>query len=335
MKSAHQRAKDKAAGVKTKRRDMENQSIDMEKEIGKLNVPRPKKRISRWTLLLVGDNGKIISVPQFKRVAIASVVVFLVVGAMAICFYILYGSKVKENLRLQDALETSRQNSIALEKEKDLMMVRLVLAESKNNSGRSPTEATAVEKTSKVPVGQGPSKTDKLEIAAPKIITEKNAAQIPADAKPPASTAAADSPGISEQPVADEKPRAVSVEKVIVQHDQQNNLIKATFLIRKEDPNLEMISGRAIVTLQDENADQKEWLTMPSASLISGKLSPVNKGQYFSIARFKPMKFELNYSADPSHFQYATIFIFSTTGELLLEKGFPIKVQKVLTTPAQ
>jgi hypothetical protein len=56
------------------------------------------------------------------------------------------------------------------------------------------------------------------------------------------------------------------------------------------------------------------------------------KGQYFSIYRFKTLNFKAQYEADLEQFNNASILLYNTTGDLLLEKSFPIEIKKTVSS---
>ena len=309
---------------------MDNVPKDMEREINKLALkrPRPPKRTRCWTVMLVGNHGKIISFGRFKGAAVAVILLLTVVVAAAICFYLLYHVKTRENLRLQSELESSQQKLISLREEKDLLMVRLVLTESKKTSDSSQTIDKDIVKSPGKTESAGTAGTPILESSEPKTTALKTNTKANDDKERLISTTETTAANASEKSSKDQKSQVVDVENFAVQYDQSTNRLTVAFLLKKTAFDIETTSGRAFVTLQQDRNDPKRWLTMPLTPLVSGKPSQINRGQYFSIARFKPMKFERIIKADQSDYQYAVIHIFSTTGELLLEKGFPIKVLK-------
>ena len=276
------------------------------KELNGIAVPQPKKRADRWTLLFVGDRGQVIPVKRFKGLAITLTFAVFIVVALAVGLYFLYSSEAEENRSLINALEVSRQKVKSLQDDKELLMVRMVLAEAKVKAGRIETEEKTTEK-----------KTN--------LSKDKNAS---AAVKPPA-------PDISGPSMPDAEPQMISIEELMVLNTLEANNLKVTFKLRKTDQNTATISGHAFVILKIDRDDQKQWFAIPSVSLVSGKPSRIRRGQYFSIARFKAMKFQHKYSGDPKRFQYVTVFIYNADGKLLLESEFPITVQKMPPKPQE
>lgn len=302
------------------------------KDVNGLGIPKPQKRTSHWNILFVGDHGKVISVGRFKSVAVVSTLIIAVVLAVMLWLFYLYKSNARDNTGLKNALQAEKQKTAVLRNEKDLLMVRLVLAESKINAGQVNDQKKVVETKPVVVQDQKASVSQKTEAADLNIT--KTATKLPEKKPVLASAAATETAGISSESEQIEEPKIVGVEKLTVVHETDTNRLKAAFVLRKSDPKIESISGRAFVILKNNTDDQKQWLTIPSVSLVSGKPSQIYRGQYFSIARFKPMKFERKV-IDPSPFQKVNVFIFSKDGKLLLEKELPVTIQSVLSLPGK
>lgn len=253
-------------------------------------VPRPKKRTGRWTFLFVEDRGRVISIGPYKGLTITSALAILAVVAFAIGFYLLFGRETGENKRLQNALEASRQNAAVLRDEKERLMVRLVLTESKLKTGQ-----------------------DKRTDEKPASVT----------------TVAASAPDKFTRSARDAELQDIHLEDLIVLNEPGNRRLKIEFKLKKTGTSIETVSGYAFLILKPDKIEHKQWVTIPPVPLISGKPAHVRGGQYFSIARFKSIKFEHKYSPGQDRFQYVTIFIYGTDEKLLLEKELPVKMQNV------
>ncbi len=304
------------------------------KELNGIAVPKPKKRTNRWTLLFVEDRGKVISVRRFKGLAITLTFAVVIVVALAVGLYFLYNSEAEENRSLIKALGVSRQKVKSLQDEKELLMVRLVLAESKIKAGRIETEEKTIEKKTDLSKDKSASAAIKPPVPDIKKVVE-TVKEVPAEKEVLIAAVEEDEPDISEPSMPDAEPQMVSIEELIVLNTLENDNLKITFKLRKIDQNTETISGHAFVILKHDRVDRKQWFAIPSVSLVSGKPSRIRRGQYFSIARFKTMKFQNEYSGDPNRFQYITVFIYNADEKLLLEREFPITVQEMPPEPKE
>lgn len=284
---------------------MENEPLNVAKEISKQPLPKPEKRIRRWSLMFVGDHGEIITVGRFKLMAISLVFVMIIVVASAVCLYFFSKSNIEENRSLKNDLTSLQQKVKDLKSEKDILMVRLVMAESKLDPKQTKNQMKLA-KSSNAPVALVKKKTD-IETG----VSETTA-----------------------KPVQPKKLQAVDVSDVIVRHELLGiggSSLRIKFTLKKLDQNPETVSGRAFVVLKQDEDDKDQWLVLPSVPLISGKPSIIKRGKYFSIARFKSMHFEKNYLDVPKLFKNMTVYVFAKTGALMLKKEFPIEIKEVVS----
>lgn len=299
---------------------MENLPKNLEKELGVRTQPKPSKKTRKWNLLIVGDHGKIIPVTRFKGLMVTSAIVLVAAVITAVFFYFIYMKSVKENKNLAVALDVSRQSLSAVRDEKDILMTRLVLAESRIKEIQEKQAPKTTPATP--PAKSGPDAAIQVVPVSEKIASPPEPVQ---EQKP--------EPDTQTTPSAGKHPDGVAVEAFLVFHETDTNKLKVEFQIKNMTPGSEIVSGYAFVILKRNAADRTEGLVFPSVKMISGKPSLINTGQYFSISRFKSMKFEKDNMANFSGLKSATVFIYATSGELLMDKTFPISVEERASVP--
>ncbi len=273
-------------------------------------------------LFFVGDYGETISLGEFKRLAIIFISVLLIIVVSMSFVFFLYRSKSKENKKLKSALAAAQKAASNLQDEKDLLMIRLVLAEKKLNVGASEMQ----EKTADQPPETSSPKKDTIEIK-PKTVQSKPV-EVPAQNKPEIQSPTVTTDSSEGSDHTEEQP-AVRVEDLTIRNEPDSKTLKVQFVLRKVDLSLETVAGYAHVVLKQDDVDPDQWFTLPTVPLASGKPAQANRGQYFSISRFKLMKFEKNYPETLSIFNHAMIFVFSKQGEILLEAEFPITIEDI------
>jgi hypothetical protein len=260
-------------------------------------APKAAKKDRHWTLLFIGDRGKTITFKRFKGAVITTVSIMVVTAAVAGGFYYLYLQEKQKNKTLQNDMDNLRQVVTSLRNEKDILTARLIVVES-----RIDENLTKIQKSQSVKISEKSPETDSRASAK----------------STPTQTGSAVS---------------VDVGEFIVFYEPDVNTLRVQFRLLNTGSKAQPVSGKSIVVLKNTDQDQIKWLTMPSVPLISGK--PSGKyGRTFSIYNFRTMKFKVNDQAGPDQFNTATVFIFSLTGDLLLEKDFPmgIKSQRVSTS---
>jgi len=204
--------------------------------------------------------------------------------------------------------------------EKEGLMARLVILGKEpglKKNPEKPLKNSLDEKTPavlKLPAEESPASDspDNEESSASGISVEKDL--------PPADPGI--EAGTSSQDATESKPmnRTVLIEKFAVIRNRAEKDLVVRFDIRNISKGQGDISGRIFTVLRPENGIEDQWLVVPAASLKNGIPSEHQKGQYFSIARFKPVKFRIKSEVDPDFYKKASIFIFSGEGELIFER---------------
>lgn len=281
---------------------------------------KTKKGTGRWSILFIKGHGEIISVDRFKGIVFIFAFLMVVIIVTTACFYFLYKNKIKENENLKNTLTALEQKVVTLQDEKDVLMVRLVITEQKVKTDNDKTLEKGVEKPPETLSFRSASAKNKTGETATKTMSLPRENNL-------GTKKTADISGSVDKlvnPVQTKKPPAVRIEDLSVVNETKRNIVNVNFILKNTDPNSKTVKGRAFVVLKHEDADQNQWILLPSASFNEGKPFPINRGQYFSIANFKWMKFHKKIQAVTKPYNNATIFVFTTAGVLLLEKNFPL-----------
>ena len=284
---------------------MENLSRNLEKVVKAHTSPKPSKKAGSWSILFLGDHGQIISLGRLKRLVIPLALMLVIATVSFAWLLIVFKSTREDNKNLSDALDLSRQKVMSLRDEKELLMVRLVMAESriKNSAADiSPDADPSVE------TGADSKAIDKTA----SLPDEKQVEKKTAFARP-------------------EKFQKTAVEDFIVLFEPDTSALKVQFKIIKTFQSSQPLSGYVFAILKQNKANQNSWLIFPSVPLVSGKPAMFKKGQYFSILRFKTIKFKAQNETNPKRFKNAAVFVFAKTGEMLLEKSFPIEIKETVS----
>lgn len=292
---------------------MENIQRKLEKDIDRLSRTGAS-RTRRWTLMLIRNDGRTFSIRGFKGLILFVAAAMLLTAGTVAVLYTQYQNSFKEAEQLRHSLQAARATSKSLKHQKEVLIAQLAIA--KTLATQKPAAETTVEDASSPDEGSPP---------------------LPAPAAEPAS-AAADDPSIEsdtpEEPILtppepDAAGAPVGVEDLTVFFDALRKRLRIKFVIRKTDTSLESVSGRTFVVLKPEDADQSRWLPMPPVSLDNGIPLLASRGQFFSIARFKPITLEKADVDHPEQYQQADIFVFSPDRKLIFQQEFQIEVKKI------
>ncbi len=298
---------------------MENLPRNLGKDVNKLTVPNPSEKARRWTLLFVDNHGKTISIRRFRGFAITSIFFLIILITATVCLYFLFKNEGEKNKNLMNTLAQFQQQVVSLKNDKEVLMARLVVAESKIESSQVKTEETLPEPermldNTALIISSKENESDATDIEKIDLFNRTQTEEKLTTLEPNASV----------QPA---KPLRITVDKFNIYHKPDINTLIIEFTLRKIGPKTELVSGDVIVVLKDDEVKMDNWITVPSGAVVSEQLSRKKKGHAFSIYRFVTLKFKVKGETSPDRFKIATVFIFSPKGDLLLKKDFPIEIK--------
>jgi len=274
---------------------MENLPKDIGKNLTKPPQMKFAKREKRWTFLLVGNSGKVLSFNNVQGWTIASAFVLAICITLAIILFFLYRSAVDKNESLLKALTGAREQIAPLKNNKDILTARLVMAESKIEALQGKEEEQAERSTE-----------DSIDVNAD------------SQKEPSGSSFKGQA----------EKTRSVQIEQFHVLYDQDAGDMRIEFKLTNILQDSQSVSGFIFVVFKEDTTTQGDWLALPDVTLVSGKPSRINKGRYFVISRFTIIRFTTKIEFNPELFKRATVYVFAREGELLLEREFPVEIER-------
>jgi hypothetical protein len=286
-----------------------------------MDKPKKPKRPGadrRWTLLLIGDHGNVISLKHFKAIVIG--IGFLFFFAVVFATVIFFQNKgiLKQNRDLKKWFAESEKQIEKLRHEKEILMARLVRAEARAKENGNGDRQILQKMEDIQPAASAPQEAPKPE-PAKEIEKEPSVPQTAQRTPAPEPT-----PREAEEV---EPAISVAVENFKVWRESGNKHLNAQFKIKNTSKGTKplRVAGRAVVVLKGEDLRKAQWLVMPAVGLAGDKPTG-ERGKSFSILRFRTM----NYTSKAPHysdqFEIAAVYVFTKAGELLLEQDFPIKL---------
>lgn len=317
---------------------MEDISRELEKEIAQ-SKPSPYKKNRKKSFLIVDDFGEIKSAGHLK----VFVYVFLVIGTLSFFaaggLYILFSQEALENKQLKLELTEQKKKADSLVADNEILMARLVISGIKPGisdpitASGAPSVNTAKEKKAGI---KGKANLEKISSTLALDTKAEKDAKIEAakvkaakikDAKVDEKTSVSENIGVGKTQISSQKEsrgkssvqKIVAIEKFSVTREGVDGDLLVRFDIRNMSEKPGGISGRIFTILKPDNKPQAKWLVVPKARLKKGIPNQYKKGQYFSIAHFKPVKFRIENQEGPEFYKKAAIYIFNEEGELMFE----------------
>lgn len=257
---------------------------------------------SRWNILLIGSEGRIVPFKHFKAfVLILAGVGILGLAALGLLFFLYSGTAARyrsasaENTVLKARLEAQRSQN-------DLLTTRLMLLES-----RFAAETTAATHAQAAdPTVSPAASSDRGADAdrAAKADDEKNAA------------------------AAAREQEKVSIDNWFICHDPARNRLKVSFKVMNVGSKKQPVSGRVVAVLKAREENPDSWLVLPRVRL-ENKRPTGRKGRAFRIYNYRTVKFSVDGIAYPENLAYATVYVFSSgDSRLLLERRVPFNIER-------
>lgn len=282
-----------------------------------MNSSKPKKSKHpgterRWTLLFIGDHGNVITLKRFKAIVLATGFLFFVaIGAVAILIFINRGI-LDENQGFRNRIENFQKKIETLRHEKEILMARLVLAESKAK------ENTPERRQSRAEINTD----DQITPESPKLAKIET---MEAEKKTPSVSEATLPKSAALEPRDTEPAPRVAVDNFKVSRVSGSTNLNAEFTIKNTSPEFQKVTGHAVVVLKGDDLPKHKWLVMPTVELVGDRPSG-KRGKKFAIQRFRTMRFTSRSPNDSGEFQTAAVYVFLKTGELILQQEFPVKL---------
>jgi hypothetical protein len=263
----------------------------------------------RWTLLFIGDHGKVISFKHIKLLFISTLALLVMsVAAIAVLAYINQQLQTRtRELRLQ--LEASRQSIQALREARDMLTAHVVLAETK---------------IKEIIAGTRPSTPDKKP-------------EPRADSEPPEKSAAAEAkttePSAGPPPnQKDDQPAmgigdVVAIEGFRIKINSDRNTFDLQYKVVNTSQEHKPVSGHVILVLKGDNIDPGQWLAIPRVDLPQGRPSGRQKGYTFSIRHSKTITQSMPAPKVVPAFTKAVLYVFSNEGQLLFANDYAVHIQ--------
>jgi outer membrane biosynthesis protein TonB len=274
----------------------------------------------RWTLLFIGDHGNVITLKNFKAFVIGAGSLFFLAVVFAVVLFFQNQGVLKQNKDLQKHFTDSSKQIEKLRHEKEILMARLVRAETRTKENVA--EQRPIPQKTVVAQPAAPSPQVASNPKPVKTVEKKSAVPQTASPKPaPPETDEAE-PVIS-----------VALENFQVSRESGNQNLNAQFKIKKTSTAPQRVVGRIVVVLKGDDLQVDQWLVMPAVGLAGGKPSG-KRGKNFSIQRFRTMNLTSKAPDYSDQFQFATVYVFSKTGKLLLEQEFSVELPPAVTPTA-
>ena len=318
---------------------MEDISRELEREIARAK-PKPHKTSRKKKILVVDDFGEMRPGGHLKVMLYLLLVTSLIGLLCAGVLYVLFDMANRENVTLKSDLAVLEKQVGRLTNDKELLMARLVMSGEKPELPEVAAAVPPVVKKQETKVQSARSKVKKNGILPkPEVMPKAKSERRPGEDDPdtivpevsavqktePSGSAPTVPEAVSEKGPGDSVDEPfVSVEQFSLSKGSGSGDLVVRFDIRNISTQPGGISGRIFTVLKPKDALASEWVVVPNSPLENGVPAVYKKGQYFSISRFKPVKFTIRNQSAPDAFNAAAVYVFNDDGKLVFESSVEI-----------
>jgi len=310
---------------------MEDISRELEREIARAK-PSPHKTNRKKKVLVVNDFGEMSSGRYLSVLVRVLTVISLVFGVAASGLYYLYTSQSKKVANMEKQLVMLEKKKAQLTNDKEILMARLVLAGDKPVFGQDGGDKP-IDKSGEIKTEKSQAKTAQQE----NLVNSQSAQDVAEEISPKpeekeplfadggvgddsGERSASDKSQENEAKAKPQQSNIIAVEDFSISQTPDHERLRVTFDIRNTKEGPGDITGRIFVVLKPEGGHKDEWIVAPKVSLAQDGLpSDYKRGQYFSISRFKPVKFTINSRILPERLKTTGIYIFDDEGQLIFK----------------
>lgn len=267
-----------------------------------------------WTILLVGDLGKIVSLHLTKPLLLASTACLVVILAVFIYSAVSYRSVRSENTALSKNIDRLSSKLRSAEEAREEALVRLVLLEMRTgqaagktiNDSEQQTKDKASQATEPTPLATAAAKAQAQETPGPAAMELLSSRADTDKVAPPTP------------------PARVSVRNLEIWLEPDNNEFKFKYMVKKTDRESGKVAGYAFLVLKPKGDSGGPPRVFPITPLENGKPNNFKDGHHFSIARYTFVRGTLAEVSTIAPFETAKIYVYSDTGDFLLEEVFNV-----------
>ena len=296
-----------------------------------------RRQSKSWTLLLVGEFGKIASFRVSKALLLSLLVTLVVFLGYSIILTTRYDRLRSENNVLKGDLEKTAEDLISANEAKDKALVRLMFLAKEDKPESKPTKEKkkkkriaakkpklVISKKTEVPAAKNPDSHDTSSSPAPAIKEVDTSDASSGETEPAKESTGTQSTETTQ--LASATSKKVLIQEFEIQTTNNGTALRFKFKLENIAPQDKKITGYTFVVLEPEKDSKEPTRISPWSPLKDGRPTKIRRGQYFGIARFKYVRGTLPDIMDVSRFKSATVYVYSPAGDLLTKKIHDVDV---------
>lgn len=249
----------------------------------------------RWTVLFIGDHGRVIPFRRVKTVGVLLAATFATaLAAVAVLVWVNHELHARTRVQLE-RMEAARKEIEELRRDRDLLTAQVVLLETRMREASTP---------------RPPASERRLE--PPPTVPEPVAA---------ASGEPAEDTLVSRPPI--HPGEGVALDGVRLSLTAAGAIELRYRIVAVGQPR-KPFNGHVVAVLKAEDLDPERWLSLPRLELVNGRPTGRQKGYTFAVSHAKEFAQSLPVPKHLPAYTRAVLYVFSNEGQLLLARDYPV-----------
>jgi len=263
---------------------------------------------------MVGPVGDVLTFSMTKLLVVA-VIACLATIAFVVFFLFTRHAILKENRGLKDGLNQVKVKLAAAQEAKKKALLGLMILETEAKPDEEKSGSASIQK---LPVRIS-------QVAKPPAPPSEDTKGALAETLEPVADGSAARTSKVSDPAKSVPAQRLAVEEFEMWQDEHGDSLKFQFALKNTDPQHRKVKGYIFVVLKPEKGSQEPAIAYPQTPLKDGKPAVFQKGEYFSISRFKRVFGSFPaFKAIGYFIKTATVYAYSDKGSTLVEKVYEV-----------
>ena len=258
-------------------------------------------RYRNWSIMLVGDHGRVIPLRRFKPLAIILLAFFVLLIVLTTGLSLLTFRHIDRIQVLQERLNSLELKAANLQKERDVYLAKMIIEQEDQ---------------------EGPDRSDVADETENAVEIEQTAeASAPQHIQSDAPIEQAE----SSTDVGSSVKWGAEIRDLTIDYNINKRVFSVKFRVYNTSTPQHKLSGRCVVIIKPQDDPPVQWLSIPNVQLSNGK--PIGDAGYaFSIKNYRTIELKTQYSVLIDTSGVISVHVFSSEGMELFINEYPFTI---------
>ena len=258
-------------------------------------------RYRNWSIMLVGDHGRVVPLRRFKPLAIILLTIFVLLIVLTTGLSLLTFRHIDRIQVLQEHLNALEFKAANLQKERDVYLAKMII-EQEDQEG--PDKQAVADET------ENPAEIEQTaEDSAPQDIQS----DVPIEQAEPSTD------------VGSPVKWGAEIRDLAFDYNINNRVFSIKFRVYNTSTPQHKLSGRCVAIIKPQDDPPGQWRALPNVQLSGGKPSG-DAGYAFSIKNYRTIELQTQFDVSKNTSGAIGVHVFSSEGMELFINEYPFTI---------